>query len=259
MRTLAPALTLAALVAACGSTPVAVEPSGFAAEIAAAHGAASLYDMPPLHAHVSVTAGGAEVLDADMVFDAASGRVRLEADDGRVAVFDGTDAWAVGVPPEELPVVRFHLLTWSYFVAAPWKLGDPGSSLGPVERRELRGAAQDAALLTFADGVGDTPDDWYVVYADPDSRLLTALAYIVTFAASVAEAEVDPHAATYDGLVDVDGLRVPAELTIWSWREDQGLTGDPLGQCAFTELRFAAAADDAFAPPPGAQRIDAPN
>lgn len=37
------------------------------------------------------------------------------------------------------------------------------------------------AKLTFEKGIGDAPDDWYVVYTDPENNTMQAAAYIVTF------------------------------------------------------------------------------
>ena len=52
--------------------------------------------------------------------------------------------------------------------------------------------------MTFDRGIGDAPDDWYVVYKDNNSDLLAALVYIVTGGGtSVEVAEEDPHTITY--------------------------------------------------------------
>ena len=112
--------------------------------------------------------------------------------------------------------------------------------------------------MTFTDGVGDTPDDWYVIYADPESHRLTALAYVVTYGKTLEEASTEPHAATYDGWKSIDALFVPTLLRFWNWSEADGLVGDPIGTATFTDLSFARADEGAFDAPSGAQRIEAP-
>ncbi len=216
-----------ALASACATAPV--EPKGFGAAIEAAHGDRNLYEQPPLRSDVLVEFGEDPILDAHMTFEASSGRVRLDFADGGVAVFDGKDAWVAGLPSEEVAMARFHLLTWSY-----------------------------SARLEFAPGVGDTPEDWYVVYADPATQQLAALAYVVTFGRTLEEAATEPHAATYEEFQTLDGMILPTRLTFWNWSAAQGLFGDPIGRTQFTNLEFGAVDAARFQPPPGSKRVDVP-
>lgn len=230
----------------------------FADAIAAAHGSGGLYDMPPLQFHLTVEFGGERALTADGTYDARTGRVRFVDEAGGVAVFDGQEAWLGAFAIDPPTQMRFHLLTWPYFLAAPWKLGDPGARLATPGARQLAGAERLAARMTFGEGIGDTPDDWYVVYADSDDSHLIALAYVVTYGKSLEEAQAAPHAATYDAFEIVNGLRLPTHLTLWNWSAEAGLVGEPLGTVQFSDLRFGPVPDSTFAPPAGAQRVPAP-
>jgi hypothetical protein len=96
----------------------------------------------------------------------------------------------------KLERARFHLLTWPYFAALPMKLADPGAHLQLLGERSLRGKVYQAVRLTFDPGVGDTPEDWYVLYRDPSSGRLAAAAYIVTYGKSATAASKEPHAIT---------------------------------------------------------------
>jgi hypothetical protein len=247
---LSPVLVAGVVACRASDSLGAPEPAPFAASIEDAHGDGSLYAKPPLHGDLVVEFGGNRLVDGTMVFDAATGRARIESGDS-VLVFDGEQAWGVGAEALGMPA-RFHLLTWPYFVAAPWKLGDPGSEMGAPALRPLAGTRLASARLTFDDGVGDTPDDWYVVYQDPATGGLRALAYIVTYGTTAAEASEEPHVATYDETAEVDGLRVPTRLAFWNWSEAEGLVGDPIGRVTFTSPRFGPAEPGAFEKPEGA-------
>ena len=87
----------------------------------------------------------------------------------------------------------------------PFKLDDAGTTLRPMDEAALD-ARDDAAMrrakLTFGTGVGDSPDDWYILYLNDDDTLAAA-AYTVTYGKTVAEAEADPHAIVYNNVVDV--------------------------------------------------------
>lgn len=194
-----------------------------------------------------------------MLFTPEVGEARLDLADGTVAVFDGERAW-VSPAGAEFPQARFHLLTWPYFLAAPFKLRDPGAHLEDLGTRPLDGAEHPAARLTFDPGVGDSPDDWYVVYRDPSSDRLAAMAYVVTYGGrSAEEAGAEPHAITYHDLQQVDGATLPTTWRMWHWSEEEGVHGDPIGEVVLTDLAFVTPPGDAFERPADAQEDPLPS
>ena len=228
-----------------------------AEQVAVAHSGQERVSKGNLQARIRVEYGGETALEGTLTLEPASGRARIDLQGGGTLVFDGTDAW---VSPTELklPQARFHLRTWPYFLCAPWKLRDPGVTMTPGPKRKLKGVECDTCKLTFAAGVGDTPDDWYVVYVDPHSHQLKALAYIVTYGSSVEKADTEPHVAVYEQLTDVDGFKVPSKLTFWNWNEEEGLVGQSLGNASFESLQLVAAAPEAFARPANARKDEIP-
>lgn len=225
----------------------------FAGPIARAHNAERWAEAQAVRTEFTVNFGGKVRLAGSLVFETRTFRARIETTEGVTAVFDGADAW-VSPADAELPRARFHLLTWSYFLAAPFKLRDPGSRLDERGALLLDGRRYPAARLTFDAGVGDTPDDWYVVYRDPATDRLRALAYIVTYGAAVDDAEREPHCATYDGFRYVDGAWVPSRLRIYNWRESEGPVGEPIGEVLFGDIAFVTPAPGAFDRPADARR-----
>ncbi len=232
------------------------EAAGLAQQVAAAHGGLGIA-KGNLQARIRIEQGGKVTLEGTMTMEPASARARIDLKDGGTLVFDGTDAW-VSPPELKLPQARFHLRTWPYFLCAPWKLGDPGVTMTPGPKRKLKGVECDTCKLTFAAGVGDTPDDWYVAYVDPQSHQLKALAYIVTYGSSAEKANTEPHVAVYEQLTDVDGFKVPSKLTFWNWNEEEGLVGESLGNASFESLQLVAADPEAFARPAKARKDEIP-
>jgi hypothetical protein len=202
-------------------------------------------------ADIDISFEGSPVLSASMLYDHHTGRVRLDVRDTAILFFDGQRAW-ISPASAEVPQARFHLLTWPYFLAAPFKLRDPGSRLETTGPRPLDGVQHDSARLTFAAGVGDAPDDWYVIYEDPDTGLLAAMAYIVTYGGVTArEAEGEPHAIVYHDFVSIDGATLAQRWTFHHWSADEGPHGDPIGEATVANLRFVEPGDRAFAVPAG--------
>lgn len=231
--------------------------AAFAGPIEAAHGKAAWDRAEAFSADVTVVYGGQRALHGRMLFTPEVGRSRLELADGTVAVFDGERAW-VSPAGAELPQARFHLLTWPYFLAAPYKLRDPGAHLEDLGTRPLDGVEHPAARLTFDPGIGDTPDDWYVVYRDPSNDRLAAMAYVVTYGRSAEEAAADPHAITYHDFEQVDGSTVSTTWRMWNWSEEESVHGDLLGEVTLADLAFVTPPPDAFARPADAEEDPLP-
>jgi hypothetical protein len=226
-----------------------------AAEIATrierAHGGPAWDDTAALKADLVVEFGGERLLEATVLYDHHRGRVRLERTDGVTMVFDGERAWSW--PASEIPYgPRFHLLTWPYFLAAPFKLDDPGTHIARGDLQPIGQKLCETARLTFSAGTGDTPDDWYVVYVEPRTDRLLALAYIVTYGTTLAEAEREPHAIVYDDFAMIDGVTLARQWRFHSWDAARGVHGEPIGRATLDHIRFVTPNDHAFSHPPEA-------
>ena len=211
-----------------------------------------------IEADITIELGGATMLDGRMLFELhGQGRSRIELTDGTLMVFDGREAW-VSPAASEVPMARFHLLTWSYFLAAPMKLRDPGTHLESLGRMELQGRSYETVKLTFDTGVGDAPDDWYICYVDPATDRLRAMAYIVTYGKPRAEAEKEPHIITYHGERVIDGEVLPLRWHFWHWNAEQGAHGKMIGRALLRNAQFVDPLPDAFTKPENARNDPLP-
>jgi hypothetical protein len=237
-------------------TPEAEE--DFVTPIERAHSAAIWRQKEAFQSGIVVRFGGNTILEGRMLTTPSMSRTRIENASGAVAIWDGNNAW-VSPGAAEFPEARFHALTWPYFLSAPMKLRDPGARVEPLGGKELRRERFETAKLAFDPGVGDTPDDWYVLYRSPESGRLHAMAYIVTFGTSREDAEKEPHAVTYDEYVNVDGVPIPTRWTFWMWNEAQGIHGEPIGEVTLENPSFVAPEASAFAVPADARKEELPN
>ena len=131
--------------------------------------------------------------------------------------WDGEMAWSANWEAPMPP--RFFALLNYYFLNLPWVTLDPGVVLeeigttllpdDPVEYRTVK--------MTFEDGIGDTPDDYYDLLIHPETHRLHANRYIVTYSSILPEGiEHSPeHLLIYDSWETVDGLVVPTSFTIY--------------------------------------------
>jgi hypothetical protein len=215
----------------------------------AAHGAEAWRARPAVAARLDVSFGGGPPFSASLLYDHRTGRVRMDVPDTALLFFDGERAW-ISPATADVPRARFHLLTWPYFLAAPFKLRDPGAHLEPTGPRLLDGVEHETARLTFDAGVGDAPDDWYVIYEDPQTGLLAAMAYIVTYGGvTVEQAEAEPHAIVYHDEATVDGVTLARRWTFHHWSAEAGPHGEPIGEAVLADLRLVDPDERAFAVP----------
>ena len=201
------ALLLVSLLAASCQAPFGS--NGYVAPIEAAHGVQSWQSQDAAVMDIRVRFGGNTMLEGTLTSAPDGARTRIETKDGAVIVSTG-DTVHVAPASAADPGMRFHALTWSYFLAAPFKLRDPGSHLEETGVAELDGRLHKLARLTFGAGVGDAPDDWYILYQDAENGTLSAMAYIVTFGKDPAEVtEADAHAIFYRDFKTIDVVAVP--------------------------------------------------
>ena len=65
----------------------------------------------------------------------------------------------------------------------------------------------------------NTPDDWYILFKDPSTNYLAAMAYIVTYGKDLEKANADPHCLTYENFVDFNGIPIATTWNLWTWNE----------------------------------------
>lgn len=133
--------------------------------------------------------------------------------------------------------VNFDAFTWSYFFLFPYKLSDQGTQWSEFGKHKLNGTTYNTQKLSFKQGTGETPEDWYFVYSDTDNKLINTAAYIVTFGKNVKKAESDPHAIKYDEYIYVDGIPMATRWTFWEWNKASGISNQ-LGEATISNIKF---------------------
>ncbi len=181
--------------------------------------------------------GGQERLKARITATPGSDRIRVDREDGTSLYYYRGEGYKMP-PDSSWPGARFDLLTWPYFAMAPFKLSDPGTHWESLPEAKEGEKSYARGKLTFGQGVGDAPDDWYVAHQDVETSLLEGLAYIVTFSRSQKEAEKNPHAIRYSDYVQVEGIPIASQWTFWNWSEEQGFEGPMIGEARLTNIQF---------------------
>jgi Family of unknown function (DUF6503) len=131
--------------------------------------------------------------------------------------WDGKQAWSENwqapVPPRFLALLNY------YFTNLPWLTKDRGINLSEPGKRKLWDDPTEytSVKMTFGAGVGDTPNDYYILYIDPKTHRLKACEYIVTYASILPPGSkaTPPHVLIYETFATVDDLVVPTNYSIY--------------------------------------------
>ncbi len=180
--------------------------------------------------------GGNKSPVAQVTVDQHSRRVYHDYPDlDATIVWDGEKAWSTNwsmpIPPRFIATLNY------YFLTLPWLIKDPGVNLGAPGTAKLwmDGTEYHTIRVTYDAGVGDTPDDYYVLYIDPDTKMLKACEYIVTYTSILPEgvSQSPPHVLVYESFETVDGLKVPTKFTIYE--NEEFYAGCEIGKWSFSE------------------------
>ena len=145
---------------------------------------------------------------------------------------DGTEVWTVNwtvpFPPRFVAQIGF------YFLNMPWITQDPGIRLEELGRgsHPVTTTEYIKVAMSFESGIGATPGDRYVLYIDPDSYLLWAIEYHVTYGALLDAAflppsikSIGPFYHVNQKFKTVEGLTVPVEYTVHGQTGSRTITG----------------------------------
>ncbi len=181
-------------------------------------------------------------------------RIRVQKNNGSLLLFDGVNGWLAAAQSDAN--ARYDLFTWHYFFCLPWKLSDPGTQWQALPDRTLEQHDCHAARLTFSDGTGDSPDDWFVVFTDKQEGYVRRAIYIITFGGTDSEeAAKAPHAIFYDDFRVVEGIPIAHRWKFYEW-QTEGLAGKKeIGAAVISNVRFSEETDTDFAVPAGAVKI----
>ena len=138
---------------------------------------------------------------------------------------------------------------WPLFIAAPFKLSGPSATVTDGGVLPFGGRSLPVLRLTIA----EHPQDWYVLYPDPETGRLRAIAY-----ALAAEESHESRALIYTDFLPVDGVTLASRWTFYHWSSAGGITGDPVGRATLKNIQFVQPGDDFFAKPDDARELAMP-
>lgn len=234
----------------------AVSPAvAFAQNIENNHQKESFMKKEAVSFNINLKFGGQTRLEGKISMLTNSTQVRIDKADGSTVVYDGSQLY---ITPDTTNTqgARFDIFTWQYFFAMPYKLTDPGTVWSMDGPATFNGQEIETAKLSFEKNIGDSPDDWYLVYENPKTNQLQAAAYIITFGGREKEkAEENPHAIVYDNYKKIEAIPFATEWTFHNWNQKEGF-GDKLGEATISNIQFFKPDAKYFSKPKNAKLLE---
>ena len=219
----------------------------FSENIEEAHNKTAFMMNKAVSFDINLEFGGSTRLEGTVSMTTNSSKVRLDKADGTSLVFDG-EQLHISPDTSKTDGARFDIFTWQYFFAMPFKLTDPGTVWEKQQMKMMDSVQYETAKLSFKSDIGDSPDDWYIVYKNPETSMLKAAAYIVTFSKEQEKAEEDPHAIVYSNYQNINDIPIATEWSFHNWNSEEGF-GEKLGNATISNIKFFSPEDDFFAAP----------
>ena len=154
--------------------------------------------------------------------------------------FDGQKPWLLTKTDQAYkgydPKFGYNLMF--YFYTMPFIMADDGINYSETESLIFEGITYPGIKITYQNGVGETPEDQYLLFYNPDTYKMEWLGYTVNFVPGIDTKEF--HFRRYNDWQEVNGLIVPKAITSYGFKDDKPTT--PKGTSTFVDVKITKVA-----------------
>ncbi|MCB0462471.1 MAG: DUF6503 family protein [Flavobacteriaceae bacterium] len=162
--------------------------------------------------------------EANDIYDVVlKSRKSLIASEHHLLGFDGDNVWLKNldtVTYKSNPKFYYNLMF--YFYAMPFVLGDDGIHYAEAEPLEFEGETYYGVSISYEVGVGESPEDEYILYYNPETFKMEWLGYTVTYFSKEKSKEF--HFIKYGDWQEVNGLLLPKTLSWYNYENSMPTT-----------------------------------
>jgi hypothetical protein len=169
--------------------------------------------------------------------------------------FDGNELWLLQKDTTRYKGnARFYYNLMFYFYAMPFVLADDGIIYKDVEPLTFEGNEYKGILISYDAGVGESPEDEYVLYYNPETYKMEWLAYTVTYFSKEKGKEF--HLIKYYDWQNVNELLLPKIFKWYEFKDNQ--VGDFQREMNFINVSTSTTKpnDSIFIKPEGSETIE---
>ncbi|WP_299890607.1 DUF6503 family protein [uncultured Lacinutrix sp.] len=127
---------------------------------------------------------------------------------------------------------KFYYNLMFYFHAMPFVLADDGITYTNVEPLKAEGKEYPGIKISYGAGVGESPEDEYILYYDTETNKMTWLGYTVTY--FTKEKSTEWSFIKYADWQTFNGIVLPTKL---EWYKSEGFTiGERSNELLFSDI-----------------------
>lgn len=169
--------------------------------------------------------------------------------------FDGENVWLQKETNTEFKGYspKFYYNLMFYFYAMPFVLADDGIVYGEAKPLEFEGKTYPGISVSYNAGVGESPEDEYVLYYNPETYRMEWLGYTVTF--FTQEKEQQLHFRRYSEWQNVNGLLLPANSIRYNYENNLPTTIHSENKFVNVKITSEKPADSLFEKPANAEIV----
>ncbi len=207
-----------------------------------AHKVTDFYKHECVSFDLKLIFGGKEAFNGTVYTMTNSSAIRLDYKNGKKLLLNNDEIYTYADPiPTRKVSDRFALFTWQYFFMAPYKLADSGTNWEELAAISINNNKHQSQLLTFDQGIGDGPNDYYVIHPDPATHLISHMGYIVTAGSNDLEAaEANAHAISYKDYKNIEGIPISHRWIFSDYTKGLGL-GKQIGEATVSNIKLEVA------------------
>jgi len=149
---------------------------------------------------------------------------------------------------------KFYYNLMFYFYAMPFILADDGIIYEDVAPLVFEGVSYPGIKISYEAGVGESPEDEYILYYDSKTNKMEWLGYTVTYFSKEKSKEF--HFIKYSNWQNVDGLILPETLTWYDY--ENNLPTTKRSDLQFTNIKVSKEKPEAniFEAPAGSAIVE---
>ena len=172
--------------------------------------------------------------------------------------FDGENVWLKNKGTEAYKLYggnpRFYYNLMFYFYAMPFILADDGIIYTDAEPLEFEGVTYPGINISYENGIGESSEDEYVLYYNPDTFKMEWLGYTVTFFSKEKGKEL--HFRRYSNWQDVNGLSLPETIVSYDYENNKPTTAKADTKFINIKVSEEKPEADIFEAPAGATMVE---
>ncbi len=172
--------------------------------------------------------------------------------------FDGEKFWELTQDSAHFAYnTRFWSLTPFYFMAQPFVLDGSGVNLEKLPNKQYKGETYDVVKVTFDEGTGDAPDDYYILYFHTEHHQLEVIRYIVSYPGYFEKGKHLPEKfMELYGSQTIEGILFPERYQT-HWLSEDETPGAYITEITLSDVAFLPGLETTyFEMPEGAKEIN---